>query len=95
MVVVRLICGHGKCYYAPVDGSSFGMLINATGYGWFSPDQWQKVEKLLVSHYPHVRLSAKWYHIQRRSDHRQGFIHLLDGITTTKWAMALTKENGQ
>ncbi len=92
MVVVRLVKGRlrvfGKPmqYYVPVDKHSFRLLMGATGFGWFKPGNWQRVAEQVKFTYG-VRLTSRWYHIQRRRDFKQGLAYCGDGSAVHAYAL--------
>ena len=92
MVVVRLVRGRLKVfgkpmqYYMPVDNKSFGMLMGATGYGWFRPVEWERVAEQVRFTYG-VPMSSRWYHIKRRQDFKQGHVRMLDGSVVSEYTL--------
>lgn len=65
VVVRRKRRKNGDWYFVPVDSESFSLLWDATMCGWFYASQWDKTLTLLRRWFGDVKLTNRWYHIQR------------------------------
>ena len=65
VVVRRKQLKSGEWYFVPVDAESFSLLWDATECGWFYARHWQGTLDRLRYWFGDVKLTNRWYHIQR------------------------------
>lgn len=68
VVVRRKQVKSGEWVFYPVDALSFNMLFDATSCSWFYASQWQPTLERLQHWFGDVKMTNRWFHIQRRRE---------------------------